>query len=37
VLVDAAAGRRALDVALRVSASMEEGRAIALASGLLQA
>ena len=37
VLVDAAAGRRALDVALRVGASMEEGRAIALASGLLHA
>jgi predicted dehydrogenase len=36
VLVDAAAGRRALDVALRVSASMAETRALAEASGLIR-
>jgi predicted dehydrogenase len=36
VLVDPAAGRRALDVALRVSASMAETRARAEASGLIR-
>ena len=35
VLVDAAAGRRALDVALRVTAAMAEARGRAVASGLL--
>ena len=37
ILVDAQAGRRALDVALRVTASMEAARAVAEASGLLAA
>ena len=37
VLVDAAAGRRALDAALRVGASMAEARARMRASGLLEA
>jgi predicted dehydrogenase len=36
VLVDAAAGRRALAAALAIAASMAEGRARALASGLLK-
>ena len=36
VLVDAHAGRRALDVALRIAASMAEGRALAVASGLIR-
>lgn len=36
VLVDAAAGRRALDVALQVSTSMAATRAIAQSSGLLR-
>ncbi len=35
VLVDGAAGRRALDVALLITASMAEGRARAVASGLI--
>ncbi len=37
VLVDAAAGRRALDVALQITASMAASRATALAAGLLTA
>ncbi len=36
VLVDAAAGRRALDVALQVTASMEATRTLAQSSGLLR-
>jgi predicted dehydrogenase len=35
VLVDAAAGRRALAAALAVTASMAQSRAVAIASGLL--
>jgi predicted dehydrogenase len=36
VLVDAAAGRRALDVALQVSASMAASRRLAVAAGLIR-